>query len=165
MEKSGIIVKSSSFANGSSIPSKHIFNGFGCSGDNISPQLSWSNIPPETKGFAITAYDPDAPSGSGWWHWSVVNIPTTTLSIPEGVDFGLISPKISQGKTDFGTSGFSGPCPPPNGPHRYIFTVFAMKVDHLPIDGTEMPAYVGFLIHANKISSGEIIGIYETFPS
>ena len=111
----------------------HVFNGFGCSGDNVSPELRWTNVPTGTKSFAVTVYDPDAPTGSGWWHWVIFNIPPdiTTLVADAGKPDGLGAPQLStQSMTDFGQPGYGGPCPPPgHKPHRYIFTVHALKVD------------------------------------
>ena len=105
------------------------FNGFGCSGENQSPQLSWKNAPEGTKSFAITMYDPDAPTGSGFWHWVVFDIPSTSNELVTNagnVSLNLSPKGAIQSVTDFGIKGFGGPCPPVgHGIHQYIITVYA----------------------------------------
>lgn len=121
----------------STIADQHVFDGFGCTGGNVSPELRWADAPKDTRSFAITVYDPDAPTGSGWWHWLIFNIPPTVSALPAGAGNpdGSGAPKGAiQSMTDFGRPGFGGPCPPPGSkPHRYIFTVFALRVDRLPL--------------------------------
>jgi len=109
----------------------------GCNGQNISPALNWSNAPAGTKSFAVTAYDPDAPTGSGWWHWVMYNIPADATGLVAGAGNGRNAPRGSQeGRTDFGSKGYGGPCPPAGDkPHHYHFTVFALKVDKLDVPG------------------------------
>src|SRR5437764_14130202 len=92
---------------GATIPAKHVFNGMGCTGQNVSPALKWSGAPAGTKSYAVTVYDPDAPTGSGFWHWVVYDIPASVTSLPAGATFG------TAGLTDFGVKGYNGPCPPP----------------------------------------------------
>src|SRR5437762_14224042 len=107
-----------------------VFNGFGCSGKNVSPALKWSGAPKDTKSFAVTVYDPDAPTGSGWWHWTVYNIPPTAMALPAGASAarGLPAGTV-EGVTDFGKPGYGGACPPKGDkPHRYFFTVYALNV-------------------------------------
>lgn len=146
------------------IADAQVFNGFGCSGGNVSPSLAWKNPPAGTKSFAITVYDPDAPTGSGWWHWVVYNLPASTASLPAGAgDKGgaKLPAGAMQGKTDFGAPGWGGPCPPQGDkPHRYIFTVHALKVEKLdvPADGTA--ALVGFMINANRLGKATFTGMY-----
>jgi Raf kinase inhibitor-like YbhB/YbcL family protein len=117
---------------GGMIDKKFEFNGFGCAGENKSPALKWSGAPKDTKSFAVNVYDPDAPTGSGWWHWYVVNIPAdvTELKMDAGAVGGANLPKgATNVKIDFGTAGFGGVCPPQGDkPHRYIFTVQALKI-------------------------------------
>ena len=150
---------------GARIADKHVFKGFGCEGDNVSPALEWKNAPKGTKSFAVTAYDPDAPTGSGWWHWVVYNIPADATGIAAGAGTEKSSglPKGSvQGRTDFGTSGYGGPCPPVgHGTHHYIFTVYALKIDKLPLDETASAAMVGFMINANKLGQARFTSIYS----
>lgn len=142
-----------------------VFNGFGCSGDDLSPQLSWANAPTGTKSFAITAYDPDAPTGSGWWHWQIVNIPMNVMNIPTdaGNPNNALIPKGSvQIKNDYGIAGFGGACPPSgHGIHHYRFTVHALSVDklELPIDASG--ALAGYMINANTIEASTIESLYK----
>jgi len=139
------------------------FAGFGCTGKNISPELHWTNAPEGTKSFAITVYDPDAPTGSGWWHWVVFNLPASTISLP--ADFGNLSKKQSlkatQGMTDYGKAGFGGACPPVGDrPHRYFFTVHALNVDHLDLNDQASPALVGYMINAHSIAKATLVSYY-----
>ena len=142
---------------GSTLPTKHVLNGFGCTGGNISPALSWHNAPAGTQSFAITAYDPDAPTGSGWWHWVAYNIPAATQSVSEGsgaANSQQLPAGTTQGKTDFGTIGYGGACPPTGDKaHRYIFTVHALKTARLDLPADASAAMIGFMIHMNKLSS------------
>jgi Raf kinase inhibitor-like YbhB/YbcL family protein len=144
------------------IANSHVYNGMGCTGQNISPTLEWSNAPAGTKSYAVTAYDPDAPTGSGWWHWVMYNIPATTTSLAAGAGNGRNAPRGStQGTTDFGSRGYGGPCPPPGDkPHHYKFTVFALKVDKLDLPGNATAAYVGFNLNANKLATASATALY-----
>lgn len=157
--------QSFSFKEGGTISNSQVFKGFGCSGENKSPQLIWKNAPLETKSFAITAYDPDAPTGSGWWHWSVVNIPANYSQLP--VNFGAQNKPELQGgilqiKNDYGTYAFGGPCPPKGDKaHRYIFTIYALKVHKLELPKDPSPALVGFTINQNMIAKSQTIGKYS----
>ena len=119
-----------------------VFNGFGCSGKNISPALFWKNAPKETKSFAITMYDKDAPTGSGWWHWVVFNIPNTTHEIKSNASHHLAK-GIIESVTDFGSNGFGGACPPKgDGAHSYETTIYALDVDRLNLNEKSSPALV-----------------------
>jgi Raf kinase inhibitor-like YbhB/YbcL family protein len=140
----------------------HVFNGMGCNGQNISPALTWANAPAGTKSFAVTIYDPDAPTGSGWWHWVMYNIPATTTSLVAGAGNGRNAPSGSaQGTTDFGTKGYGGPCPSVgNKPHHYHITLFALKTDKLDVPGNATAAYVGFNLNANKLATARVTGLY-----
>jgi len=144
------------------ITTTHVFNGMGCNGQNISPALQWTNPPAGTKSFAVTAYDPDAPTGSGWWHWVMYNIPASVTALPPGAGNGRNAPRGSaQGQTDFGTKGYGGPCPPAGDrPHHYQFTVFALKVDRLDLPGNATAAMVGFNLNANKLATVRVTGLY-----
>lgn len=140
------------------------FADFGCTGKNISPELHWSDAPEGTKSFAITVYDPDAPTGSGWWHWVVFNLPASTTSLP--ADFGNISkkqsPKAVQSVTDYGKAGFGGACPPVGDrPHRYFFTVHALNIDHLELNENASPALVGYMINAHSIAKATLVSYYS----
>jgi len=132
-----------------------VYNGFGCTGKNISPALKWSGAPQGTKSFALTVYDPDAPTGSGWWHWVVYNIPASAHELHEGAGdaSGAKLPKgVKQGRTDYGTHAFGGACPPPGDkPHRYIFTLAALKVEKIDVPDDASAALIGYMINANQI--------------
>ncbi len=142
----------------------HVYKGFGCEGGNVSPALAWKNPPAGTKSYAITVYDPDAPTGSGWWHWVLFNIPATVTSLPAGAGnlaAGKTPPGIVQSVTDFGAPGYDGPCPPKGDrPHHYIFTVHALKVDKLDVDEKAMPALVGFMINSNRLDQATLTATY-----
>ncbi len=146
------------------IDKQHVFSGFGCNGDNVSPELRWTNAPKDTKSFAVTMYDPDAPTGSGWWHWVIFNIPSdiTALAAGAGKTDGLGVPQDSmQSMTDFGQPGYGGPCPPAGDkPHRYIFTVFALKVDQLPLKPEASGAMVGYYLNQNALAKASFTGLY-----
>jgi Raf kinase inhibitor-like YbhB/YbcL family protein len=148
----------------STMANAHVFNGMGCSGDNVSPQLAWSGAPAGTESFALTVYDPDAPTGSGFWHWVVVNIPaiTTGLARGAGTADGKALPAGSvQVATDFGVPGFGGPCPPSGDkPHRYIFTLFALKTPKLELPERATAAVTGFMIHFNVIAKTSFTAYY-----
>jgi Raf kinase inhibitor-like YbhB/YbcL family protein len=154
---------SSDFAAGKSLAAAQVFNGFGCSGGNVSPALSWSNAPAGTKSFALLAYDPDAPTGSGWWHWVVYDIPASATSLPAGAGDpkkNLLPAGALQGRTDFGTQGYGGPCPPPGKPHRYFFRLYALKVAKLEVPADATAAYIGFNVNAASLGKAELLGLY-----
>ena len=146
------------------IADKQVYKGFGCEGGNVSPSLAWSNAPPGTKSFAVTMYDPDAPTGSGWWHWIVFNLPADTTSLPVGAGNpgGKLPKGAVQSLTDFGVPGYGGPCPPKGDrPHRYVFTVHALEVEKLDVDEKAMPAMVGFTINSNRIDKATLMSTYS----
>jgi Raf kinase inhibitor-like YbhB/YbcL family protein len=160
---------SQSFRDGDYLDHKHILSkefGFGCAGGNQSPQLSWSGAPEGTKSFAITCFDPDAPTGSGFWHWVVFNIPASTTSIPVGagdVKKKLMPKGAIQSRTDFGTDGYGGPCPPQGDkPHHYIFTVYAVDEDKLQFakDHNVSAAVVGFELHFHSKAKASLTATY-----
>lgn len=146
------------------IGNEHVFNGFGCTGQNVSPELRWEKAPKDTKSFAVTVYDPDAPTGSGWWHWVIFNIPPSVTSLPAGAGKAgsAAAPQGSiQSMTDFGQPGFGGPCPPPgNKPHRYIFTVYALTVDQLPLKQEASGAMVGYYLNQNALGKASFTATY-----
>lgn len=158
------ILNSSDIADGKPLTSSSVFQGFGCNGGNTSPQLSWHGAPAGTKSYAITVYDPDAPTGSGWWHWTVVNLPTsiTALATGAGSSTGNHLPAGAvQGRTDYGQPGFGGACPPVGDkPHRYQFTVWALKVDKLPLDEQAGGAMVGYMLNANALAKTTLTATY-----
>ncbi|WP_152018201.1 YbhB/YbcL family Raf kinase inhibitor-like protein [Aliarcobacter butzleri] len=140
---------------------KQEFNGFGCSGENISPQLSWENAPKGTKSFAITVYDPDAPTGSGWWHWVVFDIPSNKTTLASGFGNSDLKEAI-QSITDYGKTGFGGACPPVGDKaHRYIFTVHALDIETLGLDKNTNAATIGYYINSHTIAKASIISYYN----
>jgi Raf kinase inhibitor-like YbhB/YbcL family protein len=144
---------------GGQATNKQFFNSFGCHGENISPELSWSNAPAGTQSFAVTIYDKDAPTGSGFWHWLIFNIPAdvTELKSDAGnISKGLAPAGSIQSNTDFGQPGYGGPCPPPGGIHEYLITVYALKTK-LNLDKTAGAAFVGFNLNANTIAKASIV--------
>ncbi|MBN9429698.1 MAG: kinase inhibitor [Burkholderiales bacterium] len=155
---------SSDFKNGDTLPKKHVHQAMGAGGDNLSPSLAWSGAPAGTKSFAITAYDPDAPTGSGWWHWVVYDIPADTTALAQGAGnaAGASLPAgTKQGRTDFGTKEYGGAAPPPGDkPHRYIFKVYALNTDKLDVPADASAAYVGFMIHFAKLAEAELVATY-----
>lgn len=157
-------ISSADMNDGKTLTQAQVFNGFGCQGKNISPQIAWRNAPQDTKSFAVTLYDPDAPTGSGWWHWTVFNIPPTTSSLAQGA--GTLGSKqlplgSVQGRTDFGAPGFGGACPPAGDkPHRYQLTVWALNTDKLPLDEQASGAMVGFMLRAHAIGQASLTARY-----
>jgi hypothetical protein len=143
---------------------KQILNGFGCTGGNESPALAWANPPAGTKSFALTVYDPDAPTGSGWWHWVVFDIPAAARALPAGAGgadgTGLPAGAV-QSRTDFGAPGYGGACPPRgHGQHRYIFTLFALDVERLGLAPDSSAALVGFNLGAHTLAKASITARY-----
>ncbi|MDG1662345.1 MAG: YbhB/YbcL family Raf kinase inhibitor-like protein [Pseudomonadales bacterium] len=140
------------------------FQGFGCNGGNLSPQLSWDGVPEGTQAFAVTAYDPDAPTGSGWWHWQLVNIPANITTLPTGAGDSSknLTPKGSmQMRNDYGIHGFGGACPPEgHGAHRYQFTVHALS-QKLDLPENASGALTGYMINANSLGSHTLEALYK----
>jgi Raf kinase inhibitor-like YbhB/YbcL family protein len=133
---------------GQKIASPQVFNGMGCTGS-----------------YALTVYDPDAPTGSGWWHWVVYNIPASVTKLAAGAGDAkknLLPAGAAQGNTDFGAPGYGGPCPPAGDKaHHYRFTVFALDTDKLDIPPTATAAYVGFNLHAHTVAKAELTALYS----
>lgn len=151
------------FAEGSTLPQRFEFKGFGCAGDNQSPALRWSGAPAGTQGYAVTAYDPDAPTGSGWWHWVVVNLPASTTELRP--DAGAGDAKLPAGarhvRIDYGVAAWGGTCPPEgDAPHRYIFTVHALKVPRLDLPPDATAALAGYMINANSLGKATLTARY-----
>ena len=164
MKPGKMSLSSPDIAPGATIKDEQVFKGFGCTGGNISPALSWKGAPAGTKSFALSVYDPDAPTGSGFWHWVVFNIPASTTSLPKNAGdpkANLMPAGAVQSRTDFGVPGWGGPCPPQGDkPHRYIFKVFAVDVDHLDLNADTSAAIVGFMLHFHSKAIGTFTGKY-----
>jgi Raf kinase inhibitor-like YbhB/YbcL family protein len=147
------------------IANKFVYQGFGCHGENVSPALSWSGAPPGTKSFALLVHDPDAPTGgAGWWHWVAYDIPAASHALAQGAgtaDGARLPPGTHQAKSDFGTVGWGGPCPPAGDrKHHYIFTVYALKVAKLEVPAGASAALIGFNANANALVTATLTGLY-----
>jgi Raf kinase inhibitor-like YbhB/YbcL family protein len=159
-------VSSNSFKDGDYLGKDFVLSadfGFGCAGGNTSPHLKWSGAPEGTKSFAVTCYDPDAPTGSGFWHWVVVNIPAdvTELAAGAGSAGGALPKGALMTRTDYGKPGYGGPCPPEGDhPHRYLFTVFAVG-DKLGVGADTSAAVVGFNLHFKTLAKAAIMGLFK----
>lgn len=159
-----LTLTSDDISQGKYLKNAQVFQGFGCQGENLSPQLSWTGAPEGTKALAVLVHDPDAPTGSGWWHWQVVNIPKEVNSLPAGAGDpkkNLTPAGITNIKNDFGVIGFGGACPPKgHGTHRYMFTLHALSQTlDLPEDASG--ALTGYMVHANTIESSTIEALYK----
>jgi Raf kinase inhibitor-like YbhB/YbcL family protein len=148
---------STDVTDGSTLPDAQVY-----AKGNTSPQLSWSGAPDGTKSFAVTMYDPDAPTGSGFWHWTVANIPASVTSLPSGAGSGKggLPQGAVQGRTDFGKAGFGGAAPPPGPAHRYIITVFAVDIDRLEVTDQDSGAVYGFNLHFHTLEKASITATY-----
>lgn len=156
---------SSDFFNGGTLGTPQVSGILGAGGQDESPQLSWSGFPPETKSFAVTVYDPTAPTGSGFWHWAVTDIPATTTSLASGAGdasgSGLPAGAL-QLKTDAGLAHYLGAAPPAgSGVHTYFIAVHALDVDSLGLDAGATPAYLGFNMSGHTLARAVITGTFE----
>lgn len=143
------------------IGKNQVFNSFGCTGRNISPQLSWGNAPADTKSFAVTMYDPDAPTGSGWWHWVVFNIDKSVDNLKTGVSTKAMPAGTIESASSYGIKGFGGACPPKGDKaHRYIVTVFALDTEKIEQDADARPELIGFFINSHVIAKASIMAYY-----
>jgi Raf kinase inhibitor-like YbhB/YbcL family protein len=152
---------SSDFSPGATIAPAQVHTD--CKGSNVSPALKWSGAPEGTKSFALLVHDPDAPTGSGWWHWLVYNLPASTTSLPAGAGDprkNLLPAGAVQGRTDFGSPGYGGPCPPPGSPHHYHFRIYALKVAALDLPADATAAFIAFNVHSQALGEAELTGLY-----
>ena len=158
-------VTSSDVSDGQKLSTAQVSGIMEAGGEDVSPQLSWSGHPSETKSFAVTCFDPDAPTGSGFWHWAVANIPASVTELETGAgtpDSGKLPDSAFMLKGDAGAPRYIGAAPPPgHGPHRYIFAVHALDVEELPIDADVAPAIMGFNMFGHTIGRGLIVPTYE----
>ena len=158
-------LESSDVADGQQMPDAQVYNGFGMTGQNISPHLRWHGVPAETKGFAVTCYDPDAPTGSGWWHMIVLDVPASVTELPAGAVSGDKSGLPSGAfcvRNDFGSKDFGGAAPPAGDlPHRYVFAVHALDVDSLGLDSDITPAVAGFNVGFHTLARAVMIPVYS----
>ncbi len=143
------------------IGNDQVFNRFGCTGKNISPQLSWDNAPKGTKSFAITMYDPDAPTGSGWWHWVVFNIDNSVDNIKAGASTKSMPAAAIEISNSFSIKGYGGACPPAGAkPHRYVFTVYALDIKKINQSADARAELIGFFLNSHAIAKASIMAYY-----
>ncbi len=163
-QAAGFTLTSPTIKPGATLPDAQVYNQFGCHGGDTSPALKWSGAPQGTKSFALTLYDPDAPSGSGWWHWVVYDLPASTTELPAdaGAAGGKALPASAKmGPNDFGEHAYGGACPPPGDkPHHYVFTVYALKTDKLDVPANASAALIGFMVHANQLGKTQLTARY-----
>ncbi len=159
--KHTFVLHSPDIKDGQTLANDFVFNGFGCTGGNQSPELMWQNAPKSTQSYAITAYDPDAPTGSGWWHWLAYNVPAEQMKLGKNSEVQNHDNDILYGRNDYGKYAFGGACPPKGDkPHRYIFTVYALKVAKLDVPKDASAALIGYMIHANSLAKAQITAKY-----
>jgi Raf kinase inhibitor-like YbhB/YbcL family protein len=162
-ELPGFTLTSESITDGQPLANAQVSGLMGSGGEDVSPQLSWSGFPEATRSFAVTVYDPDAPTASGFWHWAVANLPATVTDLPAGVGDGSDLPGDAVTLVnDAGMRRFIGAAPPAgHGAHRYFVVVHAVKVEKLELAEDASPAYLGFNLFANAIARAVIHGTYE----
>ena len=150
-------VNSADFDDGDTLPDAQVQ-----AKGNTSPHLVWSGAPEGTKSYAVTVFDPDAPTGSGFWHWTVANIPAEVTELAAGTSGGGLPKGAVEGRTDFGEPGYGGAATPPgHGPHRYVFTVFAVDTDRLEVTPEDSGAKYGFNLHFHTLARASITATYE----
>lgn len=142
-------IQSPDIANGGTFAAAQFWNNFGCTGENVRPSFTWSGAPEGTKSFAITLYDKDAPTGSGFWHWVVYNIPGSAT----GIDGKSLPAGAIANNTDVGTPDYAGPCPPEGTKHNYVYTLHALKTEKIEIPAGATAPLAGFFIYNNTIAT------------
>lgn len=161
----GLTVTSTDLTEGGTLATAQVSGIMGAGGQDVSPQLSWSGFPPETKSFVVTCYDPDAPTGAGFWHWAVLDIPATVTSLPAGAgdeSGGQLPAGAIQLPGDTGQARYIGAAPPAgHGPHRYFFTVHAVGEESLELPADTTPTVLGFNLYFKAIARGHLMGVYE----
>jgi Raf kinase inhibitor-like YbhB/YbcL family protein len=149
---------------GGSIPLVDVFNQAGCTGGNLSPALHWAGVPVGTRSFALTVFDPDEKvTGSGWWHWVVYNLPASSRGLPRGAGKSQsrsLPQGAIQGRSDLGTAEYHGPCPELRQSHRYVFTLYALSVDTLPVDAAATPAMVRFVLNGFIVGTATLAATF-----
>jgi Raf kinase inhibitor-like YbhB/YbcL family protein len=158
-----LVVESDDVADGQQLDELFVFDEFGMSGGNVSPHLRWHGFPPQTRGFTVTCFDPDAPTPSGFWHWVLFDLPASTTELARGAGaLGATLPGPAQhARNDFGIKAYGGAAPPQGDePHRYIFTMHALDVDTLGVDSDTSPAAVAFNLAQHEIARGHITPVF-----
>lgn len=155
-------VTSDQLTHGATLPASCRHSIMDTGGDNLSPHLSWAGFPAETKSFAVTCYDPDAPTGSGFWHWLVIDIPAgvTELALGAGANDASLPAGARHTRNDFGTNDYGGAAPPPGAPHRYVFAVHALDIEKLGVPPDASPAFVGFNLTAHTLARAVTVPVY-----
>ncbi|MDP9848461.1 YbhB/YbcL family Raf kinase inhibitor-like protein [Streptosporangium lutulentum] len=156
-----LTVESDDVRDGEVLAKDHVFDDWGSDGQNVSPHLRWSGAPEGTLSYAVTCFDPDAPTGSGFWHWLLFDIPADVTELPSGAGVDDGGPGV-HGRNDYSINAYGGAAPPPGFPHRYIFAVHALDVEKLGVDRDTPPAVIGFNITAHTLARGYIAPVYET---
>lgn len=153
---------SNDMQDGGRLANAQVFNAFGHNGENRSPHLAWEGVPEGTKSLALTVYDPDAPTGSGLWHWIVVDIPPTATEIPAGAGSGgaALPAGARATRNDAGTTEYLGAAPPPGPAHRYVFTLYALSAEKLDVNEDTSGAMVGFNITMTKLGEAKLTATY-----
>jgi Raf kinase inhibitor-like YbhB/YbcL family protein len=154
-------VHSSTFTDGGRLPSSAVYNGWGHNGENRSPHLAWDGAPAGTKSFAVECHDPDAPTGIGFTHWVLFDIPASVAELAENVEAGRLPAGAKKGLSDLGVPGYAGAAPPPGPAHRYIFTVYAVSEQTLGLGDTTTLAVLRFTLRDKKLGEGRITGLYS----
>ncbi|MEV7239313.1 YbhB/YbcL family Raf kinase inhibitor-like protein [Streptomyces sp. NPDC051020] len=154
---------SQSFAHGGPLAREQVSGILGAGGSDVSPQLSWSGFPEETRSFTVAMFDPDVPTASGFWHWAVANLPAFVTDLPVGVgDGGDLPGGAVTLANDAGYRKYLGPATPPgNGPDRYFLVVHAVDVDELEVSEASTPAFMDFLLFTHAIARAVMYGTYE----
>jgi Raf kinase inhibitor-like YbhB/YbcL family protein len=154
-EGAGLAVSSNDVRDGGTLP-----RIFSCDGGGVSPQLGWSGVPEEARSLAVTVFDPDAPTGAGYWHWIVANLPVMARELPRAAGNGAGLPQGAvQAANDAGFIGFAGACPPPGPRHRYIFTVYALKLGRIDLAG-KRGAAAAEAIRAGSLAQASLTATY-----
>jgi hypothetical protein len=158
-------LSSEDFHDGGALALPQVSGLMGAGGTDTSPQLSWSGFPENTKSFAVTIYDPDAPTASGFWHWAVADIASSVTSLAAGAgDVGGTGPAPGALtlRNDAGLRGFVGAAPPAgHGPHHYFVAVHALPVESLGLEESASPAYLGFNLFSQATARAVIVGTFE----